>query len=116
MPLKIYYLDDEEALCENFRDYFSSKDAVVTTFVDPQIAIEAIRKDPPDLFFIDYRLPGATGDEVARAVDPKLPKFLITGDISVRTEYEFERVFSKPYDEAAIAELISAYISSRTAS
>lgn len=113
MPLKVFYLDDEEALCENFVDYFASKDVIVTTFVDSKTAIEAIKKDPPDLFFVDYRLPGTTGDEVAMAIDPKLPKFLISGDIAVKTEYKFDQVFSKPYEASAITEIIANFIATK---
>lgn len=110
MPLKIYYLDDEEALCENFVDYFASNEVSVTTFVDPRVAIEAIKKNPPDLLFIDYRMPGTNGDEIAKALDPKIPKYLISGDISIKTEYKFDEVFSKPYEESVIMELISRHI------
>ena len=35
MPFKVYYLDHEEALCENFLDYFANKNVEVTTFTDP---------------------------------------------------------------------------------
>ena len=110
MPIIVYYLDDEEALCENFADCFASKDVNVTTFGDPKLAIEATLKSSPNLFFIDYRLPGTTGDEFAKALDPKLPKFLITGDISVKTEYQFVRVFPKPYSEQDIAEVIKSFV------
>jgi len=113
MLLRIYYLDDEEALCENFFDYFSSKDVEIKTFVDPSVAIDAIKKNPPDLFFVDYRLPGTTGDEVAKVLDSTLPKILITGDISVNTDYRFDRVFPKPYDYSVVAELISSYVSAK---
>jgi CheY-like chemotaxis protein len=109
MPLKIYYLDDEEALCENFFDYFTSKDVIVTTFTDPNVAIDIIKKNPPDIFFIDYRLPGTTGDEVAKVLDPLLPKFLITGDIYVKTEYPFNSIFSKPVSEEEIFKVIATY-------
>lgn len=109
MPLKIYYLDDEEALCENFADYFSSPDSVVSTFTDPQKAVNEINKNPPDILFIDYRLPGTTGDEIAKSLDPKLPKYLVTGDISVKTDYNFIQIFSKPYDEAEIKKVISSH-------
>jgi CheY-like chemotaxis protein len=114
MPLHIYYLDDEELLCENFVDYFASKDVVVTTFVDPKVALAAAKQSPPDMMFIDFRLPGTTGDEVAKALDPSLPKFLVTGDILVNTEYRFEKIFPKPYDEAAMAALIATYLAAKT--
>lgn len=109
MPLNIYYLDDEEALCENFVDHFASREVRITTFVDPEVAIEAIKRNPPHLLFIDHRLPGTTGDQVAQLLDPMLPKFLITGDISIKTEYPFLKVFIKPYAEKDIAEVIDSF-------
>ena len=115
MPLKIYYLDDEEALCEIFNHYFASQDVTVSTFIDPKVAIDAIKNNPPDIFFTDYRLPGTTGDAVAKALDPRLPKFLITGDTSVITEYKFIRVLPKPYPEQEIAEIISSYMTAKAA-
>jgi hypothetical protein len=54
MPLKIYYLDDEEALYEIFEDYFSSEAVEVTT-----------------------------GDEVAKVMAASIPKYLITGGIRI---------------------------------
>jgi DNA-binding NtrC family response regulator len=115
MQLKVYYIDDEEALCENFSDYFSSAEVCVKTFNDPQAAINYIEKNPPDLLFIDYRLSGTTGDQVAMAMDPKLPKFLITGDASFKIKYKFNGVFPKPYTESAIAAVISSYLSGKKA-
>jgi CheY-like chemotaxis protein len=113
MLLKVYYLDDEEALCENFVDYFTSPEVVVSTFTDPLVAIETIKKNPPDIFFVDYRMPGMSGDEVAKVLDPKLPKYLITGELDLKTEYKFDKVLSKPYDEADIAGLISSLITDK---
>ena len=110
MPLSIYYLDDEEALCENFVDHFASPDVRIRTFVDPKVAIDVIIRTPPHLLFIDHRLPGTTGDEVAQLLDPMLPKFLITGDITVKTEYPFLKVFPKPYAEEDIAEVLDSFV------
>ena len=113
MQLKIYYIDDEELLCENFADHFESDKVVVTTFTDTQVAVAAIKKSPPDLLFIDFRMPGTTGDEIAKIIDPKIPKFLITGDLSVDPEYTFDKIFPKPYDESKIFELINFYLSQK---
>lgn len=110
MSLNIFYLDDEELLCENFVDNFATNEVIISTFTDAIRAIEAIKKNPPDLFFVDYRLPGFTGDDVAKAIDPNIPKFLITGEIFVKTEYKFIEVIPKPYDENYIADLISKYV------
>ena len=54
MPIKIFYLDDEISLLEMFFDTFSSEDHLITTFYDPQTAIEAVKQTPPDLLIIDY--------------------------------------------------------------
>jgi CheY-like chemotaxis protein len=109
MSLKIYYLDDEVELCENFSDLFSGKDLVITTFTDPSKAIEMAKNHPPDLFFLDFRLPSMTGDKVAQLLDGKIPKFLITGDIAVETQYPFIKIISKPYRVEDIDNIIQQY-------
>lgn len=109
MPLNVYYLDDEEGLCEIFVDYFSSKDVVVTAFTDPAKIIELSTTSPPDLLFVDYRLPGVTGDQVAKAMAASIPKYLVTGEISVNTEYKFKGVFSKPYNIEQIQNVLDNF-------
>ena len=106
MPLKIFYLDDEPALLEIFIDTFSSPDRVITTFNDPKTAIEAIRQTPPDILFIDYRLPNYTGDQIAQMLDPKIPKVLVTGDMQLKCNYNFLAIFEKPYRASDIEEIL----------
>lgn len=108
MPIKVYYIDDEVDLCENFEDFFSTPEVIVKTFVDPMVAIEFIKSNPPDLLFIDYRLRGITGDEVSKQLDPNIPKILITGEISVKTDYKFLKEFSKPCLMSEISEVINS--------
>ena len=114
MQLRVYYLDDEQTLCENFADDFGSKKVIITTFTDSQEAIQTIKVSPPDLLFLDYRMPGTTGDRVAEMIDPKIPKYLITGDLLVKTSYQFKKVFSKPYKCDAILEVLDLYLSGRS--
>ena len=108
MPIKIFYLDDEEKLCELFAEYFSSELVQITTFVDANRAIESSRSNPPDLFFIDYRLAGTTGDEVAQAIEQSIPKVLVTGNEFFTPSYNFAQIISKPYDFSLIQGLIDA--------
>lgn len=110
MPLKIYYLDDEEALCENFVDYFSSEAVEVTIFTDPAKAIAHSHKNPPDVLFIDFRLPNTNGDEVAKSMVSDIPKYLITGDIGVKTEYKFKAVLNKPYKPEDIQKVLDTFL------
>ena len=111
MQLNIYYLDDEKELCENFEDYFASDKINVKTFTDPERLIECFKLTPPDVLFVDYRLPGTTGDEVAMRLDPKIPKYLITGEIIVGTSYKFAKVFAKPFRVNDIAMLLEQLLS-----
>jgi DNA-binding NtrC family response regulator len=107
MPLKIFYLDDETDLLEMFSDTFSSSERVIATFCDPKTAIAAIRQTPPDILFIDYRLPNYTGDQIAQMLDPKIPKVLISGDMQVKCSYNFVAVFEKPYKASKIEEILA---------
>ena len=84
MPLNIVYIDDESGLCEMFEDNFTSKDICVKTFLDPEKALLAIANDPPDLVFLDFRLPGTTGDVVVTKIDRSIPVAMISGDLNVK--------------------------------
>ncbi len=109
MSFSVFYLDDEEDLCEIFLDQFSSEEIDITTFTSPKKIIEAVKINPPNLIFLDYRLPSTNGDEVAQAMDTKIPKFLVTGDISVSTKYEFTKILQKPYKNLDIISILNFY-------
>lgn len=115
MQLKILYLDDEEALCELFFDEFSSPDIQVMTFTDPKKAMEEARTTAPDLMFLDYRLPGTTGDEIAQSMPPQIPKYLITGDNDVKTTYKFVAIFHKPMSTEDIRKTFQGMVDSKLA-
>ncbi len=110
MSLRIVYLDDEPMLCEIFVDLFSSIDIEIKTFTDSDLARQFITDHSPDLIFIDYRLPGTNGDEVAQLLPSEIPKFLITGEAAVDTKYRFKRIFKKPYEEQLILSSIHEYL------
>lgn len=111
MSLKVYYIDDEADLCENFADYFATKEIEVTTFTDPSQALDRAKINPPDIVFIDYRMPGTTGDEMAKLIAADIPKYLITGDIYVKTEYQFNGCFNKPYILEDIQQVLNGLLS-----
>ncbi|MEW6981249.1 response regulator [Colwelliaceae bacterium 6471] len=108
--LLVYLLDDEKVLCDIFAEYFHSNMTTVHTFTDAEQAICACKEIPPDIFFIDYRLPNITGDEVAISVSESIPKILMTGDLSVEAKYKFQRVISKPYHFHEIQKVLDDYI------
>ncbi|TNF02283.1 MAG: response regulator [Deltaproteobacteria bacterium] len=107
--LKIFYLDDEELLLDLFLDYFESENTDLHTFLSPEDAIQAARQSPPDIFFIDFRMPVMNGDDVAFAVDEDIPKYLVTGDINIKHKYKFDGVINKPYKYEDISKIIELH-------
>ncbi len=114
MPFRIYYLDDEPDLLEVFKDSFSSDEILITLFSDPAAAIEAIAKNPPDLVFLDYRLPKTTGDQIALGLNKNIPKALISGDLQVVTQARFDAIFTKPFKNNDIEAFINSVRSQKT--
>ncbi len=108
MPLKVYYVDDEIELCELFCDLFSTSDIAIITFSDPLIAIQVIQENPPDLLFMDFRMPGLNGPEMAKKLDPKLKKYLISGENNLVTDYPFEAILGKPLNIKLIKEILES--------
>lgn len=102
MSLNILFLDDEPELCDLFKDFFSSEHINVNVFSDPSEALDFAQKNDLDLIFVDYRLPGTNGDQVALKMPSKVPKILLTGEMSVETTYRFEAVMEKPVDMAMV--------------
>ncbi len=109
MSFKIYYLDDENDLLDAFSFFFASQTVEVCTFSNPQQMIEKSKAAPPDLFFLDYRLPSCTGPQVAAQLDQNIPKILVTGDPDMGPHELFANVVHKPYMPQQIKGIIKSY-------
>ena len=96
MTITVFYIDDEEMICENFQDEFESDEVIIKTFIDPTVAIDEAKNDPPDLIFVDFRFPNSSGDKLANALPEAIPKILVTGDLNINATYEFTEVLTKP--------------------
>lgn len=107
MKISVYYVDDEPQICEVFEELFSNSEVSIVTFTDPFLALQAILQSPPDILFTDYRMPGMNGEDLAKKLDPKLKKILITGENNVITEFKFDAVLPKPLNTKLIREIIS---------
>lgn len=105
--LKVIYLDDEADLGGVFTEIFSRNGISVQAASTVEKGISLIQAISPDLVFIDFRLPGTTGVEVAKRLDPKLKKFLVTGDPHAADEGLFIKIFPAPYPLNEIREFLS---------
>lgn len=106
--MKVYYLDDEVALCNIFKEFLSSADTDVHTFVEAQPFIDQCNLTPPDLVVIDYRLAETSGDKVAATLDRGIPKILVTGELDLPDSDLFIEVVSKPYKLKNMKEIIQS--------
>jgi FixJ family two-component response regulator len=106
MPLNVFYLDDEQALCDVFRDTYSSDNVQIFTFTEPSALIQQAKDTPPDLAFFDYCLPSTTGEKVAQVLDPKIPKVLVTGDTGLVSDYPFVKIIYKPWHDKDVLQIL----------
>lgn len=107
MGIKVYYIDDEPDLCEIFEDLFATKDIVIETFTDPLKLLETTLLSPPDIIFMDYRMPVMNGVELAKKMPIDLKKYLISGESSLSPDYPFHGILYKPFDIVFIKDLLS---------
>lgn len=84
---RILYLDDDETLVFLVGRLLERRGYLVSTFVDQQAAIDAVREDPSgfDLVMTDFNMPGMSGLDVARQItelSPELPVAIASGYVT----------------------------------
>lgn len=107
--ISVVYIDDEDSLCDIFKRIFHRNGVSVRIFSDYKIALEEISISRPDLLFIDYRLNGINGDQVAQKMDHSIPKILITGELDVDSIYPFINILSKPAPPHIVQTIIDSF-------
>ena len=110
MPFKIAYIDDEAELCDLFKQAFESEQIIIKTYTQAEEAINEIQKSPPDLIFLDYRLPNTTGDAVALRLGFAIPIVLVTGDLTVLPKASFMKIFKKPFKYQEMQDFIASFV------
>ncbi len=116
MPIKVLYIDDEPELCELFVDFFSSEDINIQAFSDTRLGLESAKATDFDLVFLDFRMPGINGDQVAHSIEKKIPFYIITGESEPVLTYPFTAVLSKPFDDKKIQQILKALLTFKSLS
>jgi DNA-binding response OmpR family regulator len=115
-PGRILIVDDEEPVLGVLSEYFTTQGYTVATAAGGAEAVEAVRRQRPDLILLDVQMPGMDGLEVLRQVrtlDASLPVVMVTAneDLAVaRRTLElgaFDYV-EKPFDYRALARVVTA--------
>jgi CheY-like chemotaxis protein len=102
----VYYIDDEPELCEIFQETLEGLGFELHTFTDPHLAIAASKKQHVDVVVIDYRLPNTTGDKVALLMDSPGKTILLTGEIQINSEFDFDLILYKPINFADLIPIL----------
>ncbi|MEQ8639736.1 MAG: response regulator [Alphaproteobacteria bacterium] len=86
---KVLVVDDDDLLRFQFRRALSTLDVDVFEADDGPGAIDTIRKENPDIIFLDILIPGIDGVEVARRARELVPNakvILMTGFVNASIE------------------------------
>jgi two-component system, LytTR family, response regulator len=105
--MDVIIVDDEPAARRTVREYCARESdlQVVGEFGDARAALEAIRRQPPQVLFLDIQMDSMTGMALARALDPQnlpLIVFVTAYDQYALEAFEVSAVdyLLKPFDEA----------------
>jgi two-component system LytT family response regulator len=104
--MDVIIVDDEPAARRTLREFCVGEPdlRVIGEYGDGRTALEAIRKQPPHLLFLDIQMDSMTGLELARALDPAtlpLIVFVTAYDQYALDAFEVRAVdyLLKPFDE-----------------
>ncbi len=106
MEKKLLIVDDELTVREFFRDFFTASGYEVLTAEGAENALSILKDEDVEVIFLDLRLFGTNGLELARQIRKLRPLsilFAITGwaglfEIEECREAGFDDFFTKPVD------------------
>ena len=112
--IKVLLIDDETDYSETMGFYLMAKGYKVRTAPSGRNGIEEIRKDRPDIVFLDFLMPGMDGVETLkeiRSFDKELPVIMVTAyasdeRVQSATRYEIAGIFPKAEDFSTAAKLV----------
>jgi two-component system, LytTR family, response regulator len=112
--VKAFIVDDERIARRALRECCEAEPdlEVIGEFARAADALEAIRRDPPHLIFLDIEMATMSGMQLARALDPAaapLIVFVTAHDHYAREAFEVSAVdyLLKPFDEARFRTMLS---------
>jgi DNA-binding response OmpR family regulator len=119
-PIRVLLADDEEPILESYAAYLEFSGYEVIKAIDGEDALEKIRKEKPDIIFLDLRMPKIDGWEACRRIknDPKIcgiPVIFLTALDQTR-DHERARALcvqgylTKPCEPAELVHQIQACI------
>ncbi len=114
----ILVIDDDETVCELFRDTLEQAGHTVLTATDPVTGLRLAKDKDVNLVFLDLKMPVMDGPQVfrdIRAAKPNLPVTIVTGFadselmVSAMQSGPFG-VMKKPFTAADIMTVVATYL------
>lgn len=107
-------VDDEKPILSALARLLQREPYELVTTDDPEIAMDRVRTGDVSLVVADYRMPGISGTsllQVIKAASPSTVRIMLTGYprdgwIRAAEENGLMRVCTKPWDDAALKQLI----------
>jgi len=112
--LKIMIVDDEEEICSILKGSCQSSGHRAETFTDPVKALDAMKKEQPEVLISDIKMPGMDGLELvrkAKGINAGIYSVLVTGYASMESAIEALRqdvddYITKPFDLVEVEKII----------
>ncbi len=116
----VLVIDDDEAVCELFRETLEEAGHAVVTSADSSAGLKLATEQDFNLVFLDLKMPGMDGAEVfkrIRASRPNLPVTIITGFADselmfIAMENGPFGVMKKPFTGSDIMTVLGTYLHS----
>lgn len=109
LNLNVVCIDDEQDILMVIKDNLELMVSQVATYTNQAEALAYIAQHPPDVVLMDYRMPDRDGVALARAIRPKVPVIMVSGDVDFRLEEPFIGFFQKPLDFAKLEQFLESY-------
>lgn len=117
--IKLLAVDDEKGICSFLRDFFSERGYMIFTALNGKDALAIIKKERPNIVFLDIKMPEMDGLEVLKRIkemDNSIKVIMVTvaGDQATKDkakELGADEYIIKPFNLNYLEEVVIKKIS-----
>ncbi|MHC1745323.1 MAG: sigma-54-dependent transcriptional regulator [Syntrophobacteraceae bacterium] len=121
LSTRILIVDDEETICEGFKEWFIKDGYQVDTAFSGAAALALVQKEPFDIYLVDIKMPGMDGIELLCRLKEHQPDAIViimTAHGSIETAVEAMKLgavdyLCKPFDPDELTLLMGRVIAHR---